>query len=384
MSGRRSTWLVIAAFAGTTLLFIPGLSRAFFTPKLWVFAAAAALGACALPRLRATGALPRAAGALLPLWLAASWALGPASTAPAAVLDLSGAVSLWLWPLLRVDRRLLARAVALTGGLLATVALAQGLGADPFAAFAPVVHGRLHRYGTLGNPDFVAGVLASTLLVSCGQAFGARGAARAGFAALCALQLAALVATRSWGSVLALAAAALVLAARHRRGLLFLLPAVAAAALGARGRDLPTAARGRLYLLRVAAPHLADAPLFGGGPGSTAALWPLWEAELWTRRCGDDPACVQRHPDRVFAALQDHVHDDLVERALETGLPGAALLGAALFLLLRRALDAPADAWTAGALTALLARALIDFPLARPEGLCLLSTLAALTSEDSR
>ena len=75
-----------------------------------------------------------------------------------------------------------------------------------------------------------------------------------------------------------------------------------AVALGvAAGRDVRPAVAGRLYLLRVAAPHVADALLGGSGPGSFAALWPGWEARAFATGAAGEA-------DRPFAAPQDHAH----------------------------------------------------------------------------
>lgn len=152
--------------------------------------------------------------------------------------------------------------------------------------------------------------------------------------------------------------------------------------LGLVGRDLGQTIDGRRYLVSVALPHVADAPLLGHGVGSTVLAWPTWELSYWQARC-PDAACVSADPQHAFAALQDHVHADWLEWLLERGVLG--------FLALLLAFSAPLlAAWRSedprllAALSALLARSLVNFPLHRPADLCLLAALAACTSTIAR
>lgn len=148
------------------------------------------------------------------------------------------------------------------------------------------------------------------------------------------------------------------------------------------GRSLPDAAAGRLYLARVIAPHALDAPLVGLGPGAVEALWPAWEVEWWRARCGSDAACVAADPRSRFAALQDHAHDDWLEVLVERGLVGLAALLALFAFALRRAWRSPRALGTGvvAALVAMMTRAALDFPLARPADLCLLAAVVGLAS----
>jgi putative inorganic carbon (HCO3(-)) transporter len=323
----------------------PALARPFFWPKLAVLCAGT-LAALALPAARAR------AMTILPIaWilLAALSALAHPGALEPVLLD--GAAALLLYALLsrRWDVSFALRAIALAGCAEAAVVLAQ-----------LYLHGegRMALFGTLGNPDFAAAWLGASLCLALGERLHAAAA----------FQLLALAALGSFASVLALAAA-----------LIFALPrrALAAGALallcaGAAGRDLKDRVAGRAYLHRVATPHLADNPLLGGGPGSLRARWPAWEIDRFAS--GSEPIESRR-----YAAPQEHAHDDYLERALEQGLPAALLIAAlAALSILRGRSHRP---WAAGALASLAARALVDFPLARPAELALFVTLAAACLE---
>jgi O-antigen ligase len=386
-------WLAPAILVGTALALVPGLSSPFHLPKLVVLCGGSAL-ACALAIARREERARRIdAGALV--WAARAWlaavilsALAGDAPVPFAVARELAAPALLLALLrLGVDARRIALAAAGAGAVVASVSVLQAVGADPSAlvGFARATPGaRLAVYGTLGNPDFVASWLAPALVITLGEWRAARAPLLLVAAALMAI---ALGCARSLASIPALGAAAVAtfLAApvgRRAAGgaALALLCAAAIAFAGAAGRDPWRALAGRAYLWRVAAPHVARAPLLGGGPGSFEVLWPAWEAEAFaTGRAGES--------DRRFAAVQDHAHADLLERALETGLPGAAAFAAviafAVAAALRSARNAAAAAGAArgaalaGAIAALAVRSLCDFPFARPADLALLVALAA-------
>lgn len=167
-----------------------------------------------------------------------------------------------------------------------------------------------------------------------------------------------------------------------RRLLWLAMALLVALAVPLAGRSLSSAAAGRLYLARVIAPHALDAPLVGLGPGAVEALWPAWEVEWWRARCGSDAACVAADPRSRFAALQDHAHDDWLEVLVERGLVGLAALLALFAFALRRAWRSPRALGTGvvAALVAMMTRAALDFPLARPADLCLLAAVVGLAS----
>jgi O-antigen ligase len=162
----------------------------------------------------------------------------------------------------------------------------------------------------------------------------------------------------------------------RKRIALFSLPALLLLALGAVGRDPLQTARGRLYLDQIGLAQLRTAPLLGQGPGSVGQLFPGWEAERFSRQT---PLAQQAA--RPFAAAQDHLHQDFLERLVEQGLLGVAVFIALLAIGLKSALVAarrdPLLAGCAAAIASLAARSLFDFPAARPAELALLVTLIA-------
>ena len=275
-------------------------------------------------------------------------------------------------------------AISSAAGVASGVVLLQALGMDPLGRFAPEAAGhRLALYGTLGNPDFVASVLGVTAPLSVVAALRARRPWSALAVTSVLAQVLALGLLRSFATVLALGAATVVvLVSRHPgRGRRWVALALAAALLAAAvpllGRSLPMALRGRWYMVTTAAPHVAEAPFLGQGPGTVVLHWPAWELERWRARCGADPACVAAHPDARFIGLQEHLHDDWLERLLESGGVGflalLALFGTSFAAALRTGtLEGLA---IAAGLASIAARATVDFPLQRPADLVLLALL---------
>ncbi len=125
-----------------------------------------------------------------------------------------------------------------------------------------------------------------------------------------------------------------------------------------------------------------EAPWLGRGPGAVVLHWPAWELDRWQARCGADARCVAAHAESRFAGIQDHVHDDWLERLLEGGVVGLV----ALLALFATALVAALRSGTleglgvAAGLASLAARATVDFPLSRPADLVLLATLVGAAS----
>jgi len=457
-----SRWpgLVVLAAA---LVVVPTRLTAFTEPKTLVLAAAAVVSlALALAAKRASAALVPAL--LFGVATVTSALAGDGVLPGALALQLACAGLLIAWTITGVDLpRVVPLAVA-AGTLVAGVAVAQALGADPFVAFVPDGRGtRLEVYGTLGNPDFVAAFVAPTLALSLAlRPASARW--RTLLALAVALQGLALVASRSFGTVLALLAALAAVLLHSRRGAstggahadarnatrapfslslskapwigtalrlraaraearnptrapfslslskapwigralrlrsgraeparaatnfslrsartearpwaaLVLAALALVGALTLAPRDAARALEGRLYLWQVALPHVAEAPLLGHGPGAVQALWSQWEADAWATGRLDAAA-------RRFAADQDHLHGDALERLLEGGLLGLLALVALVAAAVRRALQAPRPlaAGVLAALASLLARSAVDFPLARPAELGLFALLCA-------
>jgi O-antigen ligase len=346
-------WVVTGVGAATCVVLLVGGVR---RPGPVAFAAIATLAATLLSSLLAHDVTPR--------WMLA----GPLLVVALALLEVP-----LRW-----------RAVAAAGGLAATVVVLQSLGLDPFARFVPQAEGRrLALYGTLGNPDFVASVLGVTAPLTIVAALRDRLNSSRPALVSAAVQILAVALLRSFATVLALGAAATVAllhpgVGRERRWLALALgAALLVAAVPLTGRSPSSVLRGRWYLISTAAPHIADAPWLGQGPDAVVLHWPAWELERWRGRCGADPACVASHPEGRFTGIQEHLHDDWLERLVETGVVGLAallaLFGTAFTAALRsRSLE---GLGIASGLAALAARATVDFPLQRPADLVLLAVL---------
>lgn len=389
-----SRWLVPTMIVAVTLAVAPGGETPFSGVKTGILSAFAI--ALLIRGALLTSAVPASVAAriLAGLWLgtlALSALLGPA--AQPGGMWLGAAAGLVLLSLLQAppEPAPALRAIAGAGTALVLVAALQALGWDPFRWMGwSSTHPseRMRIYGTLGNPDFVAAYLGASLCITVGEvASTARGRARWAWIAAAALQLGALAATRSWGSVLALGAAAVSLlwtlrvvpraapgdstGRRWRVGLAAVL-AGAVLVLSVWGRSPGAVLAGRVYLWSVAASHVLEAPAWGHGPGSFVTLWPSWESAYWARGASPDQ--------ERFAGAQDHAHLDYLEWFLELGFVGTAPRLLLLLMALwagRKASDARGRASLA-ALAALAARALVDFPLARPAELCLAAVLTAL------
>jgi putative inorganic carbon (hco3(-)) transporter len=343
----------------------PSAASPFHEPKRWILVAGAVIGVLLTSRRPARwqwSALPLVAVATLQggvETIAFAWALvtWPALPSP----------SRWQW-------RVLMGAMAISAG----VVVLQALGIDVIGAD---VSGRLKLYGTLGNPDFVASALLPLLMLPLSPTLLSPTSSPPG--ALTPLRrereivgVVALVLTRSFATVLSLAVAALAL--RKMRFVLLVFTAPIAVPL--MSRDLRAVIEGRVYLMRVALPHVTDAPLMGLGPRAVERLWPAWELEYWKARC-DDAACVEAHPDGRFAGLQDHVHADWLEWLIERGALGLGALMLALGAALRVAWKGNELVFVA--LLAAVARSFVDFPLERPADLAVIALLCSLAVRSS-
>ncbi len=377
------------AVSVTLLAVWPASQSAFHDPKRWVFVVAALIGALiSLPKWRWT-ALPLIAFTAVQTWHGAEAGL--------QAMAFAWALASW-----QAELRPFTRIVGVAAVVVGAVVLLQAVGVDALGFASPEVGDeRLRVYGTLGNPDFVASMLLpiAILLLPLRGPFPPR--AVEGALALLII-IPALIVTRSFATLLsAMVAGAVVIIQRtalsptlspsgrgsscscsRRKMVAAMCVGFAVLGLGLVGRDLGQTIDGRRYLVSVALPHVADAPLLGHGVGSTVLAWPTWELSYWQARC-PDAACVSADPQHAFAALQDHVHADWLEWLLERGVLG--------FLALLLAFSAPLlAAWRSedprllAALSALLARSLVNFPLHRPADLCLLAALAACTSTIAR
>jgi O-antigen ligase len=368
----------------------PGLDHPFSSPKLvaWMAFTGLALIILALKTPAPGPRLPAMLRSACILWVAALGA-SAAWNAPvslsALALPLCGAAWFFVVVALRPRVSDVAVRLAAAAGVVGAWALLQFLDLDPwmlFGYFPDAANARARVYSTLGNPNFVAAFLVAALPLTAALP-SAR--LRRTKPLLIALEAAGLFATGSRAAVLGLAAAALVAVASSRSSRRCISFAAGCAALAfailafSPARPLATTLHGRVYVWRVAAPHLRDSPLFGFGPGAVQARYPEWEDDWW-RSHAPSPA------DRVFAAAHDHTHNDYLEIALETGWPGLGAFLALVFLVLGTAWK-PMRGREPGLLhgavagiAALCAVALVDFPFHRPAELFLFWTLAALAS----
>ncbi len=235
-------------------------------------------------------------------------------------------------------------------------------------------------FATLGNPNFVAAFLVAVvpLSIALGKIF----KRRALFSLVLVLDAAAVFATGSRATILALAVVLLWLAVlrrlvnwRYLAGTAILIAVLLL--FYAPSRPLKTTLLGRYYIWHVTATHLAERPLFGFGPGAFAAKYVEWETEYW--REGRSSA-----GERQFAALQDHAHNDYLETLVDSGVAGLASFVALLLSFLvfafqqaQRKVNELATGASAGVI-ALMAVGLVDFAFRRPTELFVFWTLMAL------
>ncbi len=382
----------------------PGVDRPFSLPKLWVFG-------CGTITLLLLGLLRRSVGAAVsgaPAshgWTAFAWmasfalsgALAPFVAGESLVVGLAGPL---FWVGLVASGVTSAGVAGATVGAVAVVSavtLAQWWGLDPFAAagWVPAIQGgsaRLRTYGTLGNPNFVAAWLATTVPFVVALAWQAHALGRRALSVVCGsilvMGLGAVAATGSRGGALGLAVALSVVAmvvprrppgARRRA-----LGAIVAVAIGvslawcSTARPHTDTLAGRAYIWRIAAPHAFERPVAGWGPGAFELVYHDWQGTAPTHES-----------DRVFAGPQQRAHNDYLEALVERGVPGFAatclLVGVVLAVAIRQQRRGTGREFTAAAVAAVLAVgavALVDFPLARPAEIAALwAAVAVLTLE---
>lgn len=388
VTGLRSAAVPVAFIL--PLIVLPGLERPFSTPKFILLGIVVALGAslAAWRGLLGWPALPGAFQAAMAAWLAAlgaSAALGPYASLDALLPPLIAVGWFLLVMLVRPRPERLALALVGSGAVVASVALLQFLGLDPFALFGWVALGgsdpRMRVYATLGNPNFVAAYLVAlvplTIALRTHLAPG-----RTLLSIALALEGLAVCATGSRAAALALAAALLWLAVFGRRRRLLAM-VVLAGLVGtfvlafAPSRPMSTTLRGRYYVWQVVAPHLAERPVLGSGPGAFPMKFAEWETERWST--GRASAS-----ERAFAGIQDHAHNDYLEILVENGIAGVvgflAVVICFLAFAFREARRTSSELLTGAAagVVALLAVALVDFPLSRPAELFAFWTLMAI------
>jgi O-antigen ligase len=247
------------------------------------------------------------------------------------------------------------------------------------AAVAAVAAAALAGHGTVAT-RLCVGALA---VLAAAVALSERKEARAGEAALpflaaplCAWALAVSQTRSAWvGAIVGLALVAVVRAPR----LLLLLGAAAAAVLILRPASvtsrltvLDESSRDRIYMLQAGLDMVRDKPVFGQGPGMILTAYPRYR---WPEAT---------HP------VQPHLHNNLLEVAVERGLPGLAFFlwwAAAVFAVSFREARSPASeradaTWAAGgvlgALAAVFVAGLFEYNLGDSEVLMLFLLLTAV------
>lgn len=403
-------WALVGFTVALPLAVWPGVDRPFSTIKLQLLAVAvpAALVSAAALRLIGRPRLPLAMDIGLILSaasLAASSIVGSLVSLPSLALALLGMA--WFWALLsfRPDPSHLLRAVALSGGLMAVVALLQFAGFDPFRAIGwageQFAAPRMRLFSTLGNPNFVAAFLAGVVPAQISMAAAdwpehrGRGAAAA---ICCGLTLLAITLTGSRGAFfglgLALAwSAGSYLSSKWRQraesprtsariavgiAMAVVLGLVAIVGSAARNpRPLGRAIEGRLYIWRIAAGHLGEYVGMGLGPGSFGEAFQAWEAADWQAGRFEDAQ-------RQFAGPEDHAHNEYLELLVEQGVAGPVsflMILWTFFVCAGRRAAMPGSPGinpaSAAGVMALAGVAMVDFPLHRPAELLLFWTLVA-------
>jgi O-antigen ligase len=398
---RRSgaDWLALGVTAVLPLVAWPGLVRPFSTPKLWLLSGASAIvlgltwrSARAAPAVEGCTRLLR----ILPaVWLA-SWVIPSLLGGVVSMDALATAVATGLWAVALLAARLrpfdLALAAVVGGTSVAMIALLQWIGLDPFAAagWLPEIRGasvRMRIYGTLGNPNFVAALLAAAMPLTAGVATAMKSRnTRAGVMTLLALQILALAATGSRGGALGVIAAGVTWAMASGRGRIAVVAAalVAASAIAVQSpaRPLRQTLNGRVYMWTVITGQALAHPWIGHGPGGVAAHYRAWESAA--RRAGADPTLAGQ-----FGGPQQHAHNDYLEALTERGIPGLVALvlvvGTPIVCAVRRARRRhdPILRASAAAIAAIGAVAFVDFPLARPDELVAFWTALVITASPS-
>jgi O-antigen ligase len=394
------------AAVAVLLLTVPALAAPFVVPKLAALELAAALALAALGLHLGGGARPpltrgvAVGAALVLLTTAASWAAAArtAEGAPyalaaflrwAALLALAGAAAVVAGE--ARARQSLLEVVAAVTAVVSLIGLWQHLDLAPLPL--PVISA---PGSTFGNRNLAGEAIALALpLVLAGAAGAPAAAGRRLLLAAAGVALVYLAATRARGAWAGGAAGALTFLALVKprpsaRGavLALALLAVAAAAALIPGRRNPryaadtkrlagpaevaqasfdprsVAVRTRLGLWRRTWAMAAAHPLAGVGPGN----WPVFFP-----RYAEPGATADGVLGAALAPRQ--AHQDLLERAAETGAPGLAallvLIGAAAVAARQRlrageAQARAATAGAAGALVALLVTGATGFPLEMP------------------
>ena len=210
-----------------------------------------------------------------------------------------------------------------------------------WSPFTTEIGGHYGSVGFLGNTNDVGTFLAAPALAALVLAMLATGARRWIYAAICALLVGGLAASATRAAVGALVVGLVVFAVRHSRrallacaaiiGVLVVLTLIPSTSLGMRARDFVDAASTRNYerlyserLLPIltCVDMTRDHPLLGVGPGGFRYHFMAYRIALHGR-----------YPEewtRGFPGNWGAAHNDHLQVAAESGLPGYALFLAAI------------------------------------------------------
>jgi O-antigen ligase len=417
---RLATWATSGAAFFVLLLFTPTLQAPFLVPKFAALELTASLAWGAFMLRRATTDGPRwspgiSLGVLLVLatsvvaWVATSDGPHGAPYAVAALARWGALFGLACGSSVIADvpeaRRQMLGVLTLAASVVSLVGLLQHIGAMPLGIPVISLPG-----STFGNRNAAADAMAMSMPLSLGIAEAThRRDARATMYVGLLLQLLYLAVTRARGAWLGAAcgASATLWLSRPRWSRTSLSIALAAVLVAALVASVPvrfnphdagdykrysgvfelfhdgldahsTALRTRIGLWRRTLSMVRDHPLFGVGPGNWPVEFPLY-AEPDAAREGVLSA--------TLAPRQ--AHNDTLERAAETGVPGLlalGLLGAGVAVAARRRLRTNDDdvrdmtAGATGGLVALVTLSIAGFPLEAPGTLALSGIALGLVS----
>jgi putative inorganic carbon (hco3(-)) transporter len=382
-------WIAISVAFLMPLVFWPRSSQPFTTAKEWLLAAWIFIGfslACAggLWRRR----LPSRAIAAAAVWITAvslSAGTGDEASIHELIWNLLPCAGflLLLWTGVRPQR--IVCALIFSGMIVALIALLQFAGWDPFLLLnltgAPHESTRMRIFSTAGNPNFVAALLTALLpltLFYTPSGIGVPGGFWRFFKIGAALIFTgAIIATGSRAPIVGFVTMGIWFIFRKTRfAARFILAGLAICAvllLLSPARPIPKTVSGRIYIWSIIGAHLSEIPFAGYGPGAFPLRFAAWETEY-----------IRAHPDNLnqpFFGLQDHAHNEYVEFLVDYGIVGLAAFIAVIVLSLSipRSKERPllADGIEASVI-ALLAIAIVDFPLHRPAELYLFWTQLAL------
>ncbi len=369
------------------LAFWPASPQPFSTAKDWLLAAWVIAGfATALVAGRLKKKLPPAVTVATVVWMMAlslSAGVGDEASVSELIRNLLACASfpLLLWITPPPQKLMLA---LISGGILvALVAILQWAGLDPFLLLnlAGSLQGnsRIRIFSTLGNPNFVAAYLTAIVPIAwsvCAEKADVLRGRRIFAAAAMGILAVAIIMTGSRAPILGFMAAGGWLL-MHRapirwHWLMAVLVVCGTLLVFSPARSLEKTLAGRIYIWRIAASHTTQIPPMGYGPGTFSLRFAQWEADFIRAN--------PESPDLVFSGFQDHAHNDYLEFVVDYGIVGLSAFFIAVGFaapFLKRRLFSPLELGTGASIFAILAIAIVDFPLHRPGELFLFWTQLA-------